>query len=91
MFILQLGPRAEGWGGASGLVRQHVSLIIRALASEPQGAGLLTKHTFHHHRGLVQLTTPVGSMRGLRLGGAWAGGPGPVGSLGEVGRGYTWQ
>jgi hypothetical protein len=36
----------------------HVSLVIRALAPEPQGAGLLTQHALYHQHGLVQLSAP---------------------------------
>lgn len=44
-------------------MRCHVFLIIRALAPQPQGASLLSKHAFHHQCGLIQLSAPTAAGR----------------------------
>lgn len=61
----------------------HVSLVIRALAPEPQGAGLLTQHALHHQRGLIQLSAPGGQC-GTEVRRAPGRTPCPVGSAHEV-------
>lgn len=47
---------------ASELVEFHVSLVIRALAPQPQETGLLAQHTLHHQCGLVQEAAPEGGV-----------------------------
>lgn len=47
------GAGAEGYR-ASELVEFYVSLVVRALAPQPQDTGLLAQHAFHHQCGLIQ-------------------------------------
>lgn len=45
---------------ASELVGFHVSLVVRALAPQPQETGFLAQHAFHHQCGLIQEAAPEG-------------------------------
>lgn len=59
------GAGAEGYR-ASELVEFYVSLVVRALAPQPQDTGLLAQHAFHHQCGLIQDAAPeegVGELR----------------------------